>query len=165
MSREVTSTRGHGRPAAAGRFPWREVAPYAVTQVVASVGAAAVLFVIASGQEGFSAVDSGFATNGYGDRSPGDYTLLAVLVAEVVLTAFFLFVIVGATDTLAPRGFAPLAIGLSLTLIHLVSIPVTQHVGEPRPVHRSGAVRGRLAHWHSCGCSGWLRSSAPRSPG
>ncbi len=98
---------------------------------MASVGAAAVLFVIASGQEGFSAVDSGFATNGYGDRSPGDYTLLAVLVAEVVLTAFFLFVIVGATDTLAPRGFAPLAIGLSLTLIHLVSIPVSNTSVNP----------------------------------
>jgi aquaporin Z len=121
---------GHFNPAvtvglaAAGRFAWREVAPYVVTQVVAAVVAAAVLFVIASGQEGFSAVDSGFATNGYGDRSPGGYSLLAVVVAEVVLTGFFLYVIAGATDTLAPRGFAPLAIGLSLTLIHLVSIPV-----------------------------------------
>jgi aquaporin Z len=102
-----------------------------VTQVFAAVVAAAVLFVIASGQEGFSAVDSGFATNGYGDRSPGGYSLLAVVVAEVVLTAFFLYVIVGATDTLAPRGFAPLAIGLSLTLIHLVSIPVSNTSVNP----------------------------------
>jgi aquaporin Z len=128
---------GHFNPAvtvglaAAGRFSWREVAPYAVTQVVASVGAAAVLLVIASGQDGFSAVDSGFATNGYGDRSPGGYSLLAVVVAEVVLTAFFLYVILGATDTLAPRGFAPLAIGLSLTLIHLVSIPVSNTSVNP----------------------------------
>src|SRR6185503_13988967 len=108
----------------AKRFKMSEVVPYVVTQVVAAIVASAALFVVANGVDGFSAVDSGFATNGYGDRSPGGYSLLAVVVAEVVLTGFFLYVIVGATDTLAPRGFAPLAIGLSLTLIHLVSIPV-----------------------------------------
>lgn len=121
---------GHFNPAvtvglAAGRrFAWKEVPGYVVVQVVAAAVAALVLFIIANGIDGFSAKESGFATNGYGDRSPGGYDLLAVVVAEVVLTAFFLYVILGATDTRAPRGFAPLAIGLSLTLIHLVSIPV-----------------------------------------
>ena len=121
---------GHFNPAvtvglAAGRrFAWKEVPGYVVVQVVAAAAAALVLFIIANGIDGFSAKESGFATNGYGDRSPGGYDLIAVIVAEVVLTAFFLYVILGATDTRAPRGFAPLAIGLSLTLIHLVSIPV-----------------------------------------
>jgi len=121
---------GHFNPAvtvglATGRrFPWRDVPAYVVSQVVGAVLAATVLFVIANGAAGFSAEKSGFATNGYGDRSPGGYSLLAVVVAEVVLTAFFLYVILGATDTRAPKGFAPLAIGLSLTVIHLVSIPV-----------------------------------------
>src|SRR3954447_12113692 len=128
---------GHFNPAvtvglATGRrFPWREVPAYVVTQVVAAIVAAAVLWVIASGVDGFSARESGFATNGYGDLSPGGYSLTAVLVAEVVLTAFFLFVILGATDTRAPKGFAPLAIGLSLTLIHLVSIPVSNTSVNP----------------------------------
>jgi aquaporin Z len=90
-----------------------------------------VLFVVASGRKGFSASASGFATNGYGDRSPGGYSLLAALVTEVVLTAIFLYVILGVTDTRAPKGFAPLAIGLSLTLIHLVSIPVTNTSVNP----------------------------------
>jgi aquaporin Z len=121
---------GHFNPAVtvglatAGRFAWREVPAYVVTQVVAAIAAAGVLFVIASGKAGFDPSASGFATNGYGDRSPDEYSLLAALVAEVVLTAFFVFLILGATDTRAPRGFAPLAIGLSLTVIHLVSIPV-----------------------------------------
>ena len=121
---------GHFNPAvtvglAAGRrFAWKEVPGYVVVQVVAAAVAALVVFIIANGIDGFSAKESGFATNGYGDRSPGGYDLVAVIVAEVVLTAFFLYVILGATDTRAPRGFAPLAIGLSLTLIHLVSIPV-----------------------------------------
>src|SRR5664279_6248386 len=114
---------GHFNPAVtlglatAKRISWREVPGYIITQVVAAIAAAAVLLVIANGQKGFSAVDSGFATNGYGDRSPGHYTLLACAVAEVVLTAFFLLVILGATDTEAPRGFAPLAIGLTLTCL------------------------------------------------
>ncbi len=83
------------------------------------------------GVDGFSARDSGFATNGYGDRSPLGYSLLAVLVVEIVLTAFFLYVILGATDTRAPKGFAPIAIGLSLTLIHLISIPVSNTSVNP----------------------------------
>jgi aquaporin Z len=97
--------------------------------VVAAIVAAAVLFVVASGQDGFSASKSGFATNGYGDRSPGGYSLFACLVIEVVLTA--VYVILGVTDTRAPKGFAPIAIGLALTLIHLVSIPVTNTSVNP----------------------------------
>ncbi len=128
---------GHFNPAvtlgaaAAGRFAWRDTAGYIVTQVVAAITAAAVLLVVASGVDGFSASGSGFATNGYADRSPGGYSLLAGLVIEVVLTAVFLYVILGVTDTRAPKGFAPLAIGLSLTLIHLVSIPVTNTSVNP----------------------------------
>ena len=128
---------GHFNPAvtvglaAAKRFAWRDSVGYIVTQVVAACVAALVLFIVASGQDGFSAVDSGFATNGYDDRSPGGYSLLAALVIEVVLTAVFLIVILGVTDTRAPRGFAPIAIGLALTLIHLVSIPVTNTSVNP----------------------------------
>ena len=128
---------GHFNPAitlglAAGkRFAWRETGGYIITQVVAAIVAATVLFIVANGVDGFSAKDSGFATNGYADRSPGGYNLLACLVIEFVLTAVFLFVILGVTDTRAPKGFAPLAIGLSLTLIHLVSIPVTNTSVNP----------------------------------
>jgi aquaporin Z len=128
---------GHFNPAvtvgvaAAKRFDWKDVPGYVAAQVAGATLAAAVLWVIANGRDGFSATESGFATNGYGDRSPDGYTLLAVLVAEVVLTAFFLYVIVGTTDTRAPKGFAPLAIGLSLTLIHLVSIPVSNTSVNP----------------------------------
>jgi len=106
------------------RFPWNEVIPYAIAQVIGAVVAAAVLYLIASGQKGFS-LSGGFAANGYGDHSPGKYTLLAALVAEVVLTFMFLMIILGATDKRAPAGFAPIAIGLGLTLIHLIGIPVT----------------------------------------
>jgi aquaporin Z len=128
---------GHFNPAvtvglAVGRrFAWRDVPAYVITQVVAAVVAAFVLWVIASGKDGFDASESGFASNGYGDHSPDGYSLLACLVTEVVLTAFFLYVILGSTDTRAPRGFAPIAIGLSLTLIHLVSIPVTNTSVNP----------------------------------
>jgi aquaporin Z len=128
---------GHFNPAVtlgvalAKRFDWKDVVPYVVTQVVAAGVAATALFVVANGQDGFSAKASGFATNGFGDRSPGGYSLLAVLVAEVVLTAIFLYVILGSTDTRAPKGFAPIAIGLSLTLIHLVSIPVSNTSVNP----------------------------------
>src|SRR3954452_19619312 len=128
---------GHFNPAIslglalARRFKWSDVAPYVITQVLAAIVASAALFVVANGVDGFSAKDSGFATNGYGDRSPGGYSLLAVIVVEVVLTAVFLYVILGATDTRAPKGFAPLAIGLSLTLIHLVSIPVSNTSVNP----------------------------------
>ncbi len=128
---------GHFNPAitvglAMGRrFDWRDVPAYVATQVVAAIAAAAVLFVIASGKDGFSAKESGFATNGYGDRSPDGYSLLAVIVVEVVLTAFFLYVILGATDSRAPKGFAPIAIGLVLTLIHLASIPISNTSVNP----------------------------------
>ena len=90
-----------------------------------------MLFAIASGKEGFSAVESGFASNGYGDRSPDGYSLVAALITEIVLTAIFLYIILGATDDRAPKGFAPIAIGLGLTLIHLVSIPVTNTSVNP----------------------------------
>ncbi len=128
---------GHFNPAVtvglavARRFPWKDAPAYVVTQVVAASLAGAVLWVVASGQDGFSATESGFAANGFGDHSPGGYTLLACLVAEVVLTAFFLYVILGATDGRAPVGFAPIAIGLALTLIHLISIPVTNTSVNP----------------------------------
>jgi len=106
------------------RFPASELLPYVVAQVVGGVAAAGVLYVIASGLASFD-VSNGFASNGYGVHSPGGYSMLAGFVAEVVLTMFFLFVIMGATDNRAPKGFAPIAIGLCLTLIHLVGIPVT----------------------------------------
>ena len=128
---------GHFNPAVtiglatASRFAWKDVPAYVVTQVVAAIVAAAVLFVIASGIPGFDAVSSGFATNGYDDRSPGGYSLVAVLVAEVVFTAVFLIVILGSTDARAPKGFAPIAIGLALTLIHLVIIPVSNTSVNP----------------------------------
>jgi len=127
---------GHFNPAvsvglwAGGRFPSREIVPYAVAQVLGAVAAAFVLYVIASGKAGFD-VQSGFAANGYGEHSLGGYSMLAALVTEVVLTAFFLVVILGSTDKRAPAGFAPIAIGLCLTLIHLVSIPVTQTSVNP----------------------------------
>jgi aquaporin Z len=112
------------------RFPASEALPYIVAQVVGAIAAAATLFVIASGKAGFS-VSNGFASNGYGDHSPDHYSLLACLVAEVVLTAFFLIVIMGSTDARAPKGFAPIAIGLCLTLIHLVCIPITNTSVNP----------------------------------
>ncbi|HXX69092.1 MAG TPA: aquaporin Z [Polyangiaceae bacterium] len=107
-----------------GRFPAKEAGPYVVAQVIGAIGGAGILFVIASGKAGFD-VHGGFASNGYGEHSPGGYSMLAALVTEVVLTAVFLFVILGATDKRAPAGFAGIPIGLCLTLIHLVGIPVT----------------------------------------
>jgi aquaporin Z len=107
-----------------GRFSRSELLPYIVTQVLGAVAGSIVLWVIASGQAGFSAAD-GFAANGYADHSPGKYSLLASFVSETVLTFFFLMIILGATDKRAPQGFAPIAIGLGLTLIHLIGIPVT----------------------------------------
>ena len=109
---------------AGGRFPASELLPYMAGQVLGGAAAGAVLFVIASGKAGFD-VSAGFAANGYGAHSPGQYSLLACLVAEVVLTMMFLIVIMGSTDKRAPAGFAPIAIGLCLTLIHLIGIPVT----------------------------------------
>ena len=106
------------------RFPASELLPYVIAQVLGGIAGAGVLYVIASGKAGFS-LSGGFASNGYAEHSPGGYSLLACLVAEVVLTFFFLMVILGSTDKRAPQGFAPIAIGLCLTLIHLVGIPVT----------------------------------------
>src|SRR5271157_2651352 len=106
------------------RFPASELLPYVVAQVVGGIAGAGTLYVIASGKAGFD-VSGGFASNGYGAHSPGGYSLLSCLVAEVVLTFFFLMIIMGSTDKRAPAGFAPIAIGLGLTLIHLIGIPVT----------------------------------------
>jgi aquaporin Z len=112
------------------RFPASELLAYIVAQVAGGIVASGVLYVIASGKEGFS-LAGGFASNGYGAHSPGGYSLLACLVCEVVLTMFFLLIILGSTDERAPKGFAPIAIGLSLTLIHLISIPVTNTSVNP----------------------------------
>ncbi|HSY88509.1 MAG TPA: aquaporin Z [Verrucomicrobiae bacterium] len=115
---------------AGGRFPARELVPYVVAQVLGGIAAAAVLYVIASGHAGFD-VSAGFASNGYGEHSPGGYSLLSCLVTEVVMTFMFLIVILGSTDGRAPKGFAPIPIGLVLTLIHLISIPVTNTSVNP----------------------------------
>lgn len=109
---------------AGGRFSAKDVIPYIVAQVIGAMVAAAVIYVIASGKPGFDATASGFASNGYGEHSPGGYSLRACMVSEFVLSAMFVIVIHGATDRRAPAGFGPLAIGLALTLIHLISIPV-----------------------------------------
>jgi len=108
----------------AGRHPKSEMIPYFVAQVIGGIAGAGVLYLIASGKEGFSTA-GGFASNGFGEHSPGGYSMVAALVAEIVLTFFFLMIILGATDKRAPAGFAPIAIGLGLTLIHLIGIPVT----------------------------------------
>ncbi|MGH9870580.1 MAG: aquaporin Z [Candidatus Polarisedimenticolia bacterium] len=115
---------------AGGRFSANQLLPYVVAQVLGAIAAGAVLYTIASGADGFD-VAGGFASNGYGEHSPGGYSLLAAFVCEVVMTAFFLLVILGATDRRAPAGFAPLPIGLALTLIHLISIPVTNTSVNP----------------------------------
>lgn len=128
---------GHFNPAVtvglwlAGRLPGRDVAPYIVTQVVAAIVAAAVLLFVANGSPDYDLDTNGLAANGYDAASPGGYTLGAALVIEIVLTMFFLLVILGSTDRRAPAGFGPLAIGLSLTLIHLISIPVTNTSVNP----------------------------------
>jgi aquaporin Z len=114
----------------AKRFPAKEVIPYVVGQVLGAIAGAGVLYIIASGRAGFSLAD-GFAANGYGAHSPGGYTLLAAIVAETVLTFMFLLIILGSTDRHAPQAFAPIAIGLALTLIHLISIPVTNTSVNP----------------------------------
>ncbi|WP_281409529.1 aquaporin Z [Rhizobium phaseoli] len=126
---------GHFNPAVslgltvAGRFPAARLVPYIVVQVVGAIAAAALLYLIASGKAGFEL--GGFAANGYGDHSPGGYSLLSALLIEVLLTMFFLIIILGATSSRVPAGFAPLAIGLGLTLIHLISIPVTNTSVNP----------------------------------
>jgi len=128
---------------AGGRFPASQLAPYIIAQVVGAVIAGGVLYLIASGQAGFD-VSAGFASNGYGDHSPGGYTLTAALVTEVVMTMMFLVVILGATDARAPQGLAPIAIGLCLTLIHLISIPVTNTSVNPA---RSTGVALFVGDW------------------
>lgn len=112
------------------RFPVSDLLPYIIAQVAGAIVASGVLYVIASGREGFTTA-AGFASNGYGAHSPGGFTLLACAVTEVVLTMFFLLIILGATDERAPKGFAPIPIGLGLTLIHLISIPVTNTAVNP----------------------------------
>ena len=112
------------------RFPIKDFVPYVISQTVGAIAASGVLYLIASGKAGFT-LAGGFASNGYADHSPGGYTLVACLVAEVVLTLFFLLVIMGSTDKRVPNGFAPIAIGLGLTLIHLISIPVTNTSVNP----------------------------------
>lgn len=128
---------GHFNPAvsfglwAAGRFEAKDLLPYVIAQVVGGVLAGGVLYLIATGQAGFDVAASGFASNGYGEHSPGGYSLGAAALTEVVMTFFFLLVIVGVTSARAPAGFAPIAIGLALTLIHLISIPVTNTSVNP----------------------------------
>ena len=151
---------GHFNPAVSlglavgGRFSWAELVPYWVMQVTGGLAAGTVLFIIASGAPGF--VAGGFASNGYGDLSPGHYSMMAALVMEVVMTAVFLVVILGSTSKRAPSGFAPIAIGLCLTVIHLVSIPVTNTSVNPA---RSTAV----AFFATTGAVGqlWLFWVAP----
>lgn len=140
---------GHFNPAvsvglwAGGRFPANQLLPYIAAQVIGGIAAAGVLYLIASGQAGFDVV-AGFASNGYGEHSPGQYSMLAALVCEVVMTAMFLVIILGATDKRAPQGFAPIAIGLALTLIHLISIPVTNTSVNPA---RSTGVALFVGDW------------------
>ncbi|MBG6084440.1 aquaporin Z [Zhihengliuella flava] len=128
---------GHFNPAVtlgavlAGRAEAKEIFPYWVAQLVGGTLAGALLLLVAMGKEGFDPVASGFATNGYAERSPDGYSLVAVLLAEIILTAVFLYVILGATDRRAPAGFAPIAIGLALTLIHLISIPISNTSVNP----------------------------------
>jgi aquaporin Z len=115
---------------AGGRFPGKQVVPYIIAQVLGAIVAGGILFLIASGRAGFD-VSAGFASNGFGEHSPGGYSLLAALITEIVMTMMFLVIILGATDKRAPQGFAPIAIGLCLTLIHLISIPVTNTSVNP----------------------------------
>jgi aquaporin Z len=128
---------------AGGRFPAKQLIPYIVAQVLGGLAAGGVLYVIASGKVDF-ALSAGFASNGYGAHSPGGYSLPAALVCEVVMTMMFLFIILGATDKRASQGFAPLAIGLGLTLIHLISIPVTNTSVNPA---RSTGVALFVGDW------------------
>jgi aquaporin Z len=128
---------------AGGRFPAKDVVPYVVSQVLGAIVAGGVLYLIASGKAGFD-VSAGFAANGYEAHSPGGYSLLAACVTEVVMTMMFLIIIMGATDKKAPQGFAPIAIGLGLTLIHLISIPVTNTSVNPA---RSTGVALFVGDW------------------
>ncbi|EPW5499460.1 aquaporin Z [Vibrio vulnificus] len=141
---------------AGGRFEAKEIVPYILAQVIGGVIAGGVLYTIASGQMGFDAAGSGFASNGYGEHSPGGYSLTSALVTEIVMTMMFLLVILGATDQRAPQGFAPIAIGLCLTLIHLISIPVTNTSVNPA---RSTGVALYVGDWATAQL--WLFWVAP----
>jgi aquaporin Z len=138
-----------------GRFPAGQLLPYIVAQVAGGIAAGGVLYLIASGSAGFD-VAAGFASNGYDAHSPGGYTMMSVLICEVVMTAMFLLVILGATDPRAPQGFAPLAIGLTLCLIHLISIPVSNTSVNPA---RSTAVAVYVGDWATAQL--WLFWVAP----
>ncbi|MGB4342722.1 MAG: aquaporin Z [Moraxellaceae bacterium] len=140
---------------AGGRFPASKLLPYIVAQVLGGIVAGGVLFLIASGKAGFD-VSAGFASNGYGAHSPGGYSMTAALVTEVVMTMMFLIIILGATDKRAPQGFAPIAIGLGLTLIHLISIPVTNTSVNPA---RSTGVAVFVGDWATAQL--WLFWLAP----
>jgi aquaporin Z len=138
-----------------GRFPAGQLLPYIVSQVLGGIAAGGVLYLIASGKAGFD-VASGFAANGYGAHSLGGYSMSSVLICEIVMTAMFLLIIMGATDSRAPKGFAPLAIGLTLCLIHLISIPVSQTSVNPA---RSTAVAVYVGDWATAQL--WLFWVAP----
>lgn len=140
---------------AGGRFPANQLLPYIIAQVLGGLAAGGVLYLIASGQAGFD-VSNGFAANGYGAHSPGQYSLSSALISEVVMTMMFLVVILGATDQRAPQGFAPIAIGLCLTLIHLISIPVTNTSVNPA---RSTGVALYVGDWATAQL--WLFWVAP----
>lgn len=114
-----------------GRFPASQLPGYVISQVLGGIAGAAVLYIIASGKAGFDATAGGFASNGFGEHSPGGYSMVAALVTEIVMTMMFILIILGATDSRAPKGLAPVAIGLGLTLIHLISIPVTNTSVNP----------------------------------
>jgi len=128
---------------AGGRFPAGQLMPYIAAQVIGAIAAGGVLYLIATGQAGFD-VSAGFASNGYGEHSPGGYSMLSALITEIVMTMMFLIIILGATDERAPAGFAPIAIGLGLTLIHLISIPVTNTSVNPA---RSTGVALFVGDW------------------
>jgi aquaporin Z len=155
---------GHFNPAVTiglvvgGRHPAGEALGYIIAQVLGAIAAAAILYLIASGKADYA---GGLAANGYGDLSPGKYSLLAALVTEVVMTAFFLIVIMGATDERAPKGFAPIAIGLCLTLIHLISIPVTNT--SVNPARSTGPALLEMLTGHGSAAIGqlWLFWVAP----
>jgi aquaporin Z len=142
---------GHFNPAvtiglwAGGRFNARNILPYVVAQVIGAILAAGVIYIIASGKPGYDLITNGLASNGYGAHSPGKYALASGIIAEIVLTAAFLFIIMGATSKRAPAGFAPIAIGLALTLIHLISIPITNTSVNPARSTGPALIEGGIA--------------------
>ncbi len=160
---------GHFNPAvtlglwAGGRFPAKEVIGYIIAQVVGGIIAAAVLYVVASGKAGFDAAASGFASNGYGEHSPGGFSMLSAIVIEIVLTCGFLLVIHGATDKHAPAGFAPIAIGPGADPHPFDQHSSHQYLGQPGAQHRGGNFPRAAGRCSSCGCSGSCQSSVGSS--